>query len=386
MPNWLRALLCCGNPKKRATAFNGEPATITASSPGGEVWLPTMSDGMPETSSDRARRAVRAGDPESALLHAYASDDSAPAIFACRAQGARPTQTRVTMLPFTHPYDYEGSLDDRLDLLGQCLERTAELGAGDRDGTLPIFLAPEAFLSDESGQALTDEQHRAAFKRIAEYSARHPGTVIIPGTCYFKTGTQVFNVVPVFHGGELQCVYCKRWPGGNERIDGLSWGTRYPDASKDTRALFRLRGLVFATEVCNDYRRNHVLRFYDEHVEGNEEYDAIEGVDVHILPSLGVLPETDWLSTYVDRAEGATKEQRAIGFTHSRARKGGYFLHCDAGASGEDLPDEAQIKDTKCTIHRRKDDDADHTGYTKIDGTMESGSGLISFGPFLFPG
>ncbi|WP_437278052.1 hypothetical protein WME90_43655 [Sorangium sp. So ce375] len=385
MPNWLRALLCCGNPKKRATAFGGDPPTITASSHDHGASLPAMSDGGPELWSPSARPPARADDPGSAMTRAYHRDDARPAIFECGAAGDRPTQTRVTMLPFTHPYDYEGSVKDRLALLGQCLDRTDQLGAGDDAGTLPILLAPEGFLSNQDGGALTDKERRDAFKRIAQYSKEHPGVLIIPGTCYFRTKTQVFNVVPVFYGGELQCVYCKRWPGGNERIEGLTWGTLYPDASKDTRALFRLRGLTFATEVCNDYRRNHVLRFYDEHVEDSGAYPDMEGVDVHILPSLGVLPETDWLSTYTDKAEGATKEQRVIKFTHSRARKGGYFLHCDAGASGEARPDEAQIKATKCTVHRREGDDADHTGYTPIPGTIQSGSGLISFGPFLFP-
>ncbi|WP_437688644.1 hypothetical protein [Sorangium sp. So ce176] len=386
MPNWLRALLCCGNPKKRAIAFAGAPATTTAPGHGDGVSLPAMSDGGPGPSTPRARGPVMAHDPGSAMMRAYHRDDARPAIFECDAAGDRPTHARVTMLPFTHPYDYDGSLQDRLALLGQCLDSAALLGARDDAGTLPIVLAPEAFLSKQDGRALTDEEHRHAFERIAEYSKEHPGVLIIPGTCYFATRTQAFNVVPVFYGGALQCVYCKRWPGGNERLEERGWGTLYPDASRDTRALFRLRGLLFATEVCNDYRRNHVLRFYDKHVKDSAEYADVEGVDVHILPSLGVLPETDWLSTYADKAEGATEEQRVIKFTHSRARQGGYFLHCDAGASGEGRPDADQIKNTKCTIYRREDDDADHTGYTKIGLNIEPVSGLMSFDPFPFPG
>lgn len=283
------------------------------------------------------------------------------------------------MLSFDRGYDDGGPLKDRLDkLLGEdgYLDRAGALGAEDDAGTLPIFLTAEGFLSGPDGVAISDEEREMAFARIAAYSEEHPEMVIIPGSCCFETATHAFNVVPVFHGGELQCVYCKRWPGSTESGSGKLWGVKYPDASKDTRALFRLRDLVFAVEVCNDYRRNHVLRFFEKEVGG-------DGVDIHLLPSLGVLPETDILGTYTDGREGATPVKHYIGFTHSRARKNGYFLHCDAGTS--EMEKDKLTKDFKCTIHQRDGDDEDHTRYKKVDGHIQDGSKLVAFDPRPLP-
>ncbi|KYF62924.1 hypothetical protein BE11_20570 [Sorangium cellulosum] len=381
MPSWLKALLCCCTPRKRATASGGAPTTITRSSQGGAQRLATLWDeGTEETSEPEDDPGDRRGvDPGRSLVRAYASSDPRPAIFECAAQGDRPTSVRVTMLSFVHGDDDAGSLAERLDQLlgaGGQLDQAGAFGDTDGAGTLPLFLAPEGFLSGPDGVAISDEEREAAFARIAAYSKEHPGMVIIPGSCFFETDTHTFNVVPVFHDGELQCVYCKRWPGSTELSSGKPWGTRYPDSSKDTSALFLLRDLTFAVEVCNDYRRNHVLRFFDEQVGG-------DGVDIHLLPSLGVIPEADTLSTYADGREGATRKQRLIKFTHSRARKNGYFLHCDAGNSNMDR--ESMIKNYKCTIHQRGARDKKHKKYNKIHGHIPDGSSLVSFAPRPLP-
>lgn len=279
---------------------------------------------------------------------------------------------------------------------------------GDATSTLNVFLCPEFFFTEMGGDTalwyISMDQKKDVFEKLATISGKFPDWVIAPGTvCWIDDEHEekgVYNATPIFFGGELLHVHCKKTlPGGeldpcassdligktiySEQDEEGAWSDE-----KNINGVFHLKGVTFGVEICNDYRCGIFKNTY-KYV-----HRSTPPIDVFIFPGAGIILNggiesyseeirpmtgdsgTTWPPSWI------TDKPTAIGHRNIRLRQGGYLVHSDAnkgeliGAKEEEGDEEAKAAIKLANEGLMRTHSAVNNFVARKDGTTEESVAL----------
>lgn len=213
-------------------------------------------------------------------------------------------------------------LNARATALLSALDHAAGMHDQLQDDTLYLFLAPEFYWSVGQPE-ITGHKYAHTVEFLQKISQKHPDWLLVPGTMVLQHGNYRRRVCPILKGGVVLGIQEKVNAVGGDgtfspEVKAPRTGHRY-EAAKGYpfghtlfQSTFTVDEVVFAIDICNDYRYGVA-------------HGRVADVDVHIITSHSVQPiglsANDLDHTY-------------IGFGHMACKNDGLVLVDDGSFGG----------------------------------------------------